>query len=456
MPLNFTNFSTRLGKLFGYANSVETQVDALYNANLSSVLTTFDGTTYRPDVANLAPLSLPKSGLPSTVGASLYQQIQTSVNSFVIDAIRQEEGIYDGTLITALRAFYDAMVAQSKTYEQVGTSTATTTAATGNKGNGAIIVDQLRPAAVGITFTPPRQELFPETILGRCTVPGNANNFGQAVFQITGQTRYPSTNSEWPGGSGASTSITTTSAAVTSTVGTTGISMLTNGDFESWSTNTPQGWTITVGTAGTQVLQGTTPGRGSYALEIVGDGTTLTTLRQQIASSNGSPSQIQPGQHYAIACLARSNITGTGAVRIALRDAAGTVISPFIPINAATIGTSYVTRTASFSLDKSAIPTTLYLDIYSQTALAVGTTIMIDELVLVPMSDMYPGGPRCVIYPGTSDWAVDDYFTTAVVSDASVDGKFMKGFQRWLQTEAQGIFLPVSSTPTESDALVTV
>ena len=57
MALNVANFSTRLGALFGYANTIATQASPLYVANLSSVLTTFDGTNYRNSVGNLADFS---------------------------------------------------------------------------------------------------------------------------------------------------------------------------------------------------------------------------------------------------------------------------------------------------------------------------------------------------------------------------------------------------------------
>jgi len=51
---------------------------------------------------------------------------------------------------------------------------------------------------------------------------------------------------------------------------------------------------------------------------------------------------------------------------------------------------------------------------------------------------------------------VGDSGTISVTSDGSTNGLFMKGFQRWLQPERYGIFLPVSATPSISDTLVTV
>jgi hypothetical protein len=69
---------------------------------------------------------------------------------------------------------------------------------------------------------------------------------------------------------------------------------------------------------------------------------------------------------------------------------------------------------------------------------------------------VYQGGPSVLIYPGTIDWAMDDSFTLDVVSTTSTNGKFMSSFARFLGLERQGIYLPVSATPTQADTLVTI
>jgi hypothetical protein len=76
--------------------------------------------------------------------------------------------------------------------------------------------------------------------------------------------------------------------------------------------------------------------------------------------------------------------------------------------------------------------------------------------VLAPMTRMYPGGPSIIIYPGTIDWAVDDSFNVDVVSTTSTNGKFMAAFARFIGMERQGVYLPVSTTPTLADSLVTI
>ena len=473
MALNINNFSTRLGKLFGYANSVKTQIAALYGSNLTSIFTSFDGTAYRGDISNLTPLSTPQTGLPSQIAISLYSQIQTSVNMFVIDAIRQEESVYDGTATTALKKLRDVMTATSKSFQAVTSSSATYTAGSGNQGNGTIIItDQRPPTSAGFTL----QELFTETINGTCIVGGNVSNFGAATFRLSGLAALPPYNVEYPtgnslvtiyGGSGVETNINCTSASITSSLGQAGLSLLSNGDFESWSaTNTPTNWSIITGTAGTQITRGSTAARGTYALQIVGDGATLTRLRQQIASSNGAPSSVSAETQYCIACMARVSATGgTGIITVNLRDSAGTAVGTAITLRLSggtqPLTATYQIYTSTFSVARGSLPTTLYLDIASTTVVSAGKTVMVDELIFAPMIPLYAGGPSVIAYSGSTDWNIQDNFTLSVISDtddgaAGNEGLFMKSFQRWFRTEAQGIYLPVAASPTQADSYVTI
>jgi len=462
MALNVANFSTRLGKLFGYANSIATQVSPLYAANLSSVLTTFDGTNYRNSVGNLADLLNNQMGLPSNIGLVAYQNIASSINDFVIDAIRQEESVYDGTIGTALRKLQAVMTANSKSFAAVGTSSLTYTATSGNQGNGTILVRGYRPASSSIFL----QEMFTETLNGNCTVGGNVSNFGAATFSILGLGALGSNNTQYPTGSGTTpvagsgirTNITCTSASITASSGMAGVSLISNGDFESWSAaQEPTNWEIVTGVAGTQIGQGSTPARGSYNLQFNGDGTTLTRIRQQVASSNGAPASVSAETNYCIMFMARvSGTSPTGTVLVALRDSAGNVVGSSISLNLATLTTSYAIQSVSFSVARGSLPTTLYLDIYSTTAVKNACSLMIDELIFSPMVPLYGGGPSVIAYSGSTDWNTNDSFTIAVVSNSVSTGTFIKSFARWCKTEAQGIYLPVSGSPTESDGLVTV
>lgn len=452
--VNLTNLATRLGKLFGYANSIKTQVATLYGANLSSLLTQFDGTDYRQSVAGFAGMDNPQTGMSTFLGQTLYTMVQNSANNLILNTIRAEGQLYDGTLLTAYKGLRDSMIAQSASFRKVGTSSITTTITAGNLGTGTVLSRANRPASSDLL-----QEIYDETLTGTCTAAGNVLNFGAASFRMSSEASRAFTNTEWPGGSGSSANLTATPAAINSPTGDAGKSIIANGAFENWSTNTPAQWTITVGTAGTQVLRSSVPARGAYALSIVGNGSTLTTLRQQLAYSNSTPVTIQPDTDYALIVYAKKTAAGTaGIVKIGLRDVSGTVVtgSSEITLDLATVTTSYAVYSTTFSIAKSAVPTTVYLDIYSTTAIASANTLIIDELVLAPMTRMYAGGPSVIVYPGTIDWAVDDSFSADVVSTTSTNGKFMAAFSRFIGLERQGVYLPVSTSPTLADTLVTI
>jgi len=453
LSVSISDLATRLGKLFGYGQSIATRIDPLYTTNLDSLLTDFDATDYRDAVAGFLNAANPRSGFPNTLGASTYALVQQAVNNLILNTIRIEGSTYDGTMLTAYRGLRDAMTLQSESFQKATSASATVTMGS-NLGTGTALVRANRPASTDYL-----QEMYAETITARCTAPGNVLNFGAASFVLSSPINYAYSNTLWPGGSGISTSITATPAAINSPTGESGRSIIANGAFENWATNTPANWSITVGAAGTQVLRSSVPARGSYALGMVGDGSTLTTLRQQLAYSNSTPVTIQPETDYALICYARKTASGTtGVVKIGLRNSSGTTItgSSEITLDMSSVTTSYAVSSTTFSIAKSAVPTTVYLDIYSTTAIGSGNTLIIDELVLAPMTRVYQGGPSVLIYPGTIDWAVDDSFTLDVVSTTSTNGKFMANFARFLGLERQGIYLPVSATPTQADSLVTI
>jgi hypothetical protein len=452
MPSFLPDFGARLGSLFGYANDVQTKTLNLYSTDIDTVLALYEGTAFRQDTANLGPLQNLSTGLSTTIGVSIYAAIQQSITATIINDMRDLYGAYDGTLTTALRKLRDQMISESYKFEAVGTSSVTYTATSGNQGTGTVLVRAYRPASSSLYL----QEMYNETIRLNCTVGGDIGNFGEATFAFSGFASYAPNNIAWPGGSGLSTTVQATSAAITASVGAPGVSILANGDFESWSSNTPRAWTIVTGTAGTQVTQGSTPCRGTYALQFVGNGSTLTRIRQQIASGSGAPTSVQAETDYAITFCARVAAATTGVVGVALRDASGTVVGTAITLNLASLTTTYTTQSVTFSIAKSALPTTLYLDIYSTTAIANTGTLMIDELVLAPMTRLYAAGPSVLITCGQTDWAAGDSGTIGVVSDPSTNGAFMKGFARWVGAERQGIYLPLAGTNTLADSLVTV
>lgn len=457
MALDIDNFFIRLGKLMGYARSVRVKADPLI-ASVQTVLDAFDSTSYRNDVSAISNLANTTSGIPSFLGVNMYGIIQNSITQHIVNTIKTESGVYDGTLQTALKSLQQSMIDSGDTLQEVASSSITANLGT-NQGNGALLTNILRSPSANSQAL---QELYTETINGLCTSGGNSQNFGVASFSLIGLQKLSESNTQCPegeatvlGGSGLKTVIQTSSASIVSTTGQSGNNILSNADFEVWTSNVPRNWTIVTGTAGTQVLQGTVPARGTYNLQLVGNGTVLTRLRQQIASSTGAPFNVFAEVTYSLSFMYRmaAASANTGVVKVAIRDSLGNAVSPEITISMNLVGTTdYTTASTTFSLERGTLPTTLYLDIYSTTAIGSGKQLYIDELLLTPMIELYSGGPKVIITNGTTDWNVGDTCTFDVVSNATSGGKFIKAIQRWLHPEQKGVFLPVSVSPTVPDS----
>ena len=238
MPSFLPDFGARLGSLFGYANDVQTKTLNLYSTDIDTVLAFYEGTAFRQDTANLGPLQNLSTGLSTTIGVPIYAAIQQSITATIINDMRDLYSAYDGTLTTALRKLRDQMISESYKFQAVGTSSVTYTATSGNQGTGTVLVRAYRPASSSLFL----QEMYSETIRLNCTVGGDIGNFGEATFAFSGFAAYAPNNIAWPGGSGLNTTVQATSAAITASVGAPGVSILANGDFESWSSNTPRAW----------------------------------------------------------------------------------------------------------------------------------------------------------------------------------------------------------------------
>ncbi len=139
--------------------------------------------------------------------------------------------------------------------------------------------------------------------------------------------------------------------------------MLVNGPWHYWcddQANTPQNWTIAVGTAGTSVLRGTQA--DSYVtdgcLKMVSNGATLISVTQQfgttpsvLAGAGGTPDTLTTGTlYYLMFHLKASSAPTTGTLVVDLIDGSGNPLSgctTSVALN--TLTTSYQRFNASFT-----------------------------------------------------------------------------------------------------------
>lgn len=286
------------------------------------------------------------------------------------------------------------------------------------------------------------QYVYDEPVSVVCTQDGQGNGASYSpanqVFTASGALAAPSmTDPSWPGGSGASLSITVLNPDSNGTAG----DYLTNGNFEAWSGSPlePTGWTIVTGTAGTTVVQSATPFRGSYSLGFVGNGTELTSIEQDVTSF------LNPSTVYVV--CARVSVSAVPAAGVLSIGIAGGSVS--VPLTS---------QTTSFSLQSTvfATPARLAADykftIALTTALSSGTTVNIDDVVIAPMSQL-GYGPWMAIPPAQTPFIIGDTFNVSMSNNYA--GKLQTWLWRVFNLDQLGIIIPNSTSPTIPDSLIT-
>lgn len=266
---------------------------------------------------------------------------------------------------------------------------------------------------------------------------------------------------EWPGGSGASGTVTVVDSADDA-----GTNLLTNGDFEAKTSNLPDNWTLLVGTAGTTILsEATTVAReaSTNAVEFVGDGGgTLTAIAQTFNSETGTTATLAPNRVYHGVFWARKSASLlAGAIQIGLIDGSNAAISDdaatanTLTVLHSTLTTSYAAYAFTFVTPKD-MPSTYKIRIRVSTALTSGESIFVDDVTFTEATELYPGGPRVSIHAGPTDFIVGDRANLTISNDGL--GEFQQWFQRVFGMRDLGLQLPSDSGGTEaiSDYLANV
>lgn len=340
------------------------------------------------------------------------------------------------------------------------------------------------PIIVGSTKNPQGaalQYLYPETMTFTCTKDAASGaTAGQEQLTATGQTAVttggaPDVFSQlWPGGSGALKNYTLCNAALNNPSGN---NLLTNGDFTAFNTSYPNNWNTIVGVAGTDFLNGGTgnaytPGGAGGSLQIVGDGSTLPTLRQPfntaastVNGAGGTPAVLKGNNVVAVNFwIKTSSAPAAGVLRVALVDSTGAVINDDAGnANSFTqsltgVSTSFVNVNGVFRLPANinAVSGPISLELKTTTAITAAHSLYIGRLGAVLMAPAYPSGPLFAAFSANTNptaAGTPDAWTFAVGNTWGV-------LQKWLfrifnaQLAALGIQFPNSGSPTVPDSVV--
>ncbi len=457
IPLLASNgLFTRWGVEISASNQVQALIDQSLNSMVSLINSEYsvtDANVLQAANSNLAAL---QQGLQSDPQPWL-QGMQAAMQNTVIQMYLDDGGVLPVTLGQALTYLIGQMnvggyaaaasIKRPTISESVTHPAATIPGAPANVGNGTILV------SLTDTDGRPLDYVLAEVLTVVCTgdgYTGGTATAGSEPFQITGALATDSIYAyNYPQGSGATATISTLNPALTSGL------VVTDGDFEQWTVNTPDDWPISVGAA--QITKGVSPYTGSTDLLITGDNTTLVTFSQQVT--------LEPNTVYAFSVYMKKTSTPTGTIAFTLSSttaAAGVFADNAgnnnnISVDVAAAVTSSYALSSGFFRTPAVLPTNTYLVAHMTTALS-GSTLAIDTLGLQSCQQVYPGGPWVAAVRGSTNFAAGDSFSIAVVNNATLD-TFPLQLARYMGLVGVGAALaplkfPSAGSPTISNSLI--
>lgn len=444
---------TRLGKIFGMMSDVRTHM-----SDIETEIADVQGAYSAADSWMVASLVAAKEARIAQAGGVMNDlraiAIDTLVEMCWADSQAGLSGILprkdlESALLYLIRDMDAAVASVNLNTSSVGSPAL----GAGNTGTGKLVVS-VEPTNLPTPNVATMSNVRNEKLEVRCIqdAQGQAILKGAETFEIRGLAAYDNLDRRFPAGSGVRQSISCVSAAIDA--GGVGQNMLRNTDFENFTTaNVADYWTTVTGTAGTHFGQETTTFlRGASAFKMIGDGTVLAEVRQQLGSTAGTPAQIQAGRLYCLAVWIRhSTGSGAGNVRIQLENAAGTAISGTTIDTTSAVGTSFTHKTIVFRAPN-VLPSTVYVSIEQSTALAAAGVMYIDELCLVEMVQIAPGGCAITMFAGATDWVIDDRISVKTDNDGL--GLFVVYFDIAFNMYEKGLFLPQAASETINDNLI--
>jgi len=551
MTINFTTLFTRIGKAVNAADDLTASVDTELLADIRAFEDELDTEDHDFRQAVIGTLEASVDNALVTIGGVISTLVATPITNLIIETVYADNSSIVKTLDASLAELIEQMIENGESVEAstigysitygegVGSSSGTSG---DNTGNGKFVFcDQRGDGRVN-------EFIFAETIRAKCT---SANTSGTATWSITCEPSKASLDPTWPGGSGATASITTVTAASSNKI--------TTGDMETVSTVAaylPYGWTLETGVLGTTiqltdieqqtVTVNGTPAAGHYTLTFIDKYSRQHTTAP--LAWNATSSSVQSALR-TLPFLASVTVTSTGTSPNLTHTVTFVGVpnpttltytskltggSPTITIATPTPGSPYVTRGArcleiigngseltsllvsvslsaktcyafnlwacvdvtpaagvltvdlidgdtggnveddqgtanSFTVDLTGLdtiqtacngffhtPTTLpravYLRVSLTTALSSGTSLFLDELCLVAATRLYVGGPYLACFCGPLEFELEDFVELVVTNTRS--GLLHSWLNRLLDLRSKDLLLPTAAIPSQADTLV--
>lgn len=429
MAIDYTGTSAglfvRLGKLIN-AGKEERIAQGTLVTHIEEAMGKYTATSI-DRVEYLGTLAADKNKIADDAGRSAQEAVRDAMERTIVEQVDAQLSPNlgaDKTVNNALRRLSIDMAAQSQAIATTGILFSAVTNASTTFDGTIIMAENAKynyGGAKGLSAAS-NDTALAETITARCTKDSKDGSLiaGNERFDIFGENALDRLDRRWPTGSGCSLRVNATCSDIDSS-GATGQNMLTNSGFERRnSTPFPFDWTAGTGTIGTNLTSSTTAFRGSYALMLTGNGTDERSVYQVMGQ--GPRPRIRSNTCYAISVWLRADTADvtTGFLNFGLYDNTGTVISgcvAAIDASSSTIFTSLWRQVTGYFTTPLNLPSEVRFYIATGAgggALANNAKVIVDELVCAPVNVLYPGGPGCIIVPGTANFELDDEMQVAV------------------------------------------
>lgn len=453
MAIDFNELFTRIGHIgkFGY-------VLAGYEAGMPTLLATmisdYVGTN---DEDLIGGIISAEDRIPAAV-VNLVPSV-ASISSSVLVRMVQTDVPSINSLPAALTELIRQMDAAAQSVK-ASAVTITPTALTTNVGTGVLVTTTKRGDGRV------QENTVAETLRLSCTADSYTGNVtaGEENFTLQGAPQKVGLwEDTYPTGSNAQSATTVNNPD--SDAQSTG-NVLTNGDFEDWTSSAADNWQIGGGSSwGTEVLEDTTnPFRGTSDAKWVASANNTFIYQQFSDSANGTSASLTPLTSYAINLWLRkeSGTISAGVLTVELVDGSGTVINDeqgvanSFTVTLTALTTSYVAYNGVFRIPN-VPPSTVRLRLRLSTALA-GANFLMDDVCMARVTGAYAGGFGYALFAGASPFVAGDGWNIVTTNDrggASYLATFQALFDRLFDMKGKNMLLPSSGAPTQADTKIT-
>lgn len=305
MTINFQDGSAGLfdvlGKLFYAMETITSAAGTTVRTELEDIVTQHENVT--PDDLDLNAIIADAANVADTFDSSAVSalvSLRQIARDYLIEVVDDDNPLTAKTFLSALAELQTQMIAESDSFD--ASAVAVSAAAVGSPaGNGVLVATVER--GDGLT----QQTAYAETITVESAFDGST------AFTVTGEPSVDLLALNWPGGSGAATTLNAVSPSS---------SLVSSGGFDSLSTldsNIPSGWIASIAQPGVTVKMTTpeqqtiaiagSPTAGYYLLHWANaDGKTQTT---EPISFDATASTVQ-SRLRSLAGLESVTVTSTG------------------------------------------------------------------------------------------------------------------------------------------------